>query len=366
MAFPRRVATLLQAHFGGRPTLLRGRCARLLVLASAQLYSTYVDKRLYLETHPDEKSIENPYNVGATFLATSHNPSSNTCRAFPRPTDHVREQIRTRHPAELCLEYLPDPGTPGDHQLHLTITEQLQVSECENSQVVTAGPLAVQGQPLPFNVARDAVVAAKFYDPLYNDHILIDAWKSVDYSYRNEAQAYQRLGPLQGIVVPRFYGSYTVDIPVPQSALQHHHAQPRPVRLVLYEYINGTQLSSAETRLFSTKQRQDIMQKVLNSFSKMRQLGVYHLDFHPGNIVVLSAERGQEADIRCIDFGHSKISDPSYLKPTLDPESRESVAEYWRDEDLCDCMLDFSPLIDWPWNEWLENEYVGPKAGARL
>lgn len=165
MAFSRPIATLLQTHFGGRPTLLPGRCARLLVPASSQLYSTFVDKRLYLETHPDEKNIENPYNVGATFLATSHNPSSNTCRAFPRPTDHLRERIRTRHPAELCLEYLPDPGTPGDRQLHLTITEQLQVGECENSQVVTARPLAVQGQPLPFNVARDAVVAAKFYDP---------------------------------------------------------------------------------------------------------------------------------------------------------------------------------------------------------
>ncbi|PMB66366.1 hypothetical protein BM221_007353 [Beauveria bassiana] len=94
----------------------------------------WTNASLYLETHPDEKSIENPYNVGATILAT------------------------------------------------------------------------------------------------------------------NEARAYQRLGPLQGIVVPRFYGSYTVDIPVPQSALQHHHAQPRPVRLVLYEYINGTQLSSAEAR----------------------------------------------------------------------------------------------------------------------
>ncbi|KAM3541025.1 hypothetical protein ARSEF1564_006065 [Beauveria bassiana] len=301
----------------------------------------WTNASFYLETHPDEKSIENPYNVGATFLATSHYPSSNTCRPFPRPTDYLRERIRTRHPAELCLEYLPDPGMrPGDRQLHLTITEQLQVSECENSQVVTVRPLAVQGQPLPFNVARDAVVAAKFYDPLYNDHILIDAWKSVDYSYRNEAQAYQRLGPLQGIVVPRFYGSYTVDIPVPQSALQHHHAQPRPAG-------PASSLSSAEARLFSTKQRQAIMQKVLSSFSKMRQLGVYHLDFHPGNIVVLSAEQGQEADIQY-------------------PESRESVAEYWQDEDLCDCMLNFSPLIDWPWNEWLENEYVGPEAGARL
>ncbi|KAM3523731.1 hypothetical protein NHJ13051_004919 [Beauveria bassiana] len=264
----------------------------------------WTNASLYLETHPDEKSIENPYNVGATFLATSHNPSSNTSRAFPRPTDHVQERIRTRHPAELCLEYLPDPGMrPGNRQLHLTITEQLQVSECENSQVVTTRPLAVQGQPLPFNVARDAVVAAKFYDPLYNDHILIDAWKSVDYSYRNDAQAYQRLGPLQGIVVPRFYGSYTVDIPVPQSALQHHHAQPRPAG-------PASSLSSAEARLFSTKQHQAIMQKVLNSFSKMRQLGVYHLDFHPGNIVVLSAEQGQEADIQY-------------------PESRESMAKYW-------------------------------------
>ncbi|KAK8143725.1 hypothetical protein G3M48_006829 [Beauveria asiatica] len=204
------------------------------VPAASQLYSTYVDKRLYLDTHPDQKNIKNPYGVGATLLATSHTPSSNTCRPFPRPTDDVRERIRTRHPAELCLEYLPDRGTPGDRQLHLTITEQLQVSECENSQVVTARPLAVQGQPLPFNVARDGVVAAKFYDPLYNDHILIDAWKSVDYSYRNEAQAYQRLEPLQGVVVPCFYGSYTVDIPVPQVALQHHHhhAQPAgPVRV---------------------------------------------------------------------------------------------------------------------------------------
>lgn len=210
------------------------------------------------------------------------------------------------------------------------------------------------------------MVAAKFYDPLYNDHILIDAWASADYSYRNEAQAYQRLKPLQGVVVPRFYGSYTVDMPVPQVALQHHHAQSRPVRLVLYEYVDGTQLSSAEARLFSTKQRQAIMQKVLNSFSKMRQLGVYHCDFHPGNIIVLSAKEGQEADIRCIDLGHSKLSDPSYGMPTLDAESRETVAEYCQDEDLCDCVLDFSPLIDWPWNDWLDKKYVGPKAGARL
>jgi hypothetical protein len=307
MAFPRRITTSLQAHFGCQPALVPSRHSKPRVPASSQPYRTYVDKRLYLDTHPDEKNIENPYDVGATFLATSHTASSNTCRPFPRPTDHVRQRVRTRHPAELCQEYLPDPGTPCDRQLHLIITEQLQVSECENSQVVIARPRAVKGQPLPFNVARDSVIAAKFYDPLYNDHILIDAWASADYSYRNEALAYQRLKPLQGVVVPCFYGSYTVDIPVPQVALQHHHAQSRPVRLVLYEYVDGIELSSAEARLFSTKQRQAIMQKVLNSFSKMRQLGVYHSDFHLGNIIVLSAEEGQEADIRCIDFGHSSF-----------------------------------------------------------
>ncbi|KAF1730416.1 hypothetical protein CRV24_009879 [Beauveria bassiana] len=305
-----------------------------------------------------------------TFTQTKRTLRTRTTSAlhsWPRLTTRRQTRAELSRALRTTFENESEPGTLLSCAYNTCQTLARRATGSFILQLLNSSrPLAVQGQPLPFSVTRDAVVAAKFYDPLYNDHILIDAWKSVDYSYRNEAQAYQRLRPLQGVVVPRFYGSYTVDMPVPQAALQHHHAQPRPVRLVLYEYINGTQLSSAEGRLYSTKQRQAIMQKVLNSFSKMRQLGVYHLDFHPGNIVVLSAEQGQEADIRCIDFGHSKLSDPSDLKPTLDPESRESVTEYWRDEDLCDCMLDFSPLIDWPWNEWLENEYVGPKAGARL
>jgi hypothetical protein len=111
---------------------------------------------------------------------------------------------------------------------------------------------------------------------------------------------------------------------------------------------------------YSTKQRQAIMSAVLDADSLMWQQDVSHGNIHPRNIIVVAAEEGEPAAIRVIDFDMARCgirAKRGYI-PSTQLEPRSAVVERWLDKDLVDRMLHFDWLIDWPWNEWLVNEYA--------
>lgn len=168
--------------------------------------------------------------------------------------------------------------------------------------------------------------------------------------------AYHHLQPVYGVLVPRFLGPYSVNIPIPGNI-----PGSRPVRCILYEYVAGTALHDTEIEDYSTSQRQAIMSAILDAHSILWQMDVSHRDVHPRNVIIVSAVEGQKADIRLIDFNMARCGQRAQRRghvPSMELEPRSAIVNRWRDEDMRNWMLDFVWLVDWPWNEWLENEYA--------
>ncbi|KAL2005427.1 hypothetical protein VTN00DRAFT_2638 [Thermoascus crustaceus] len=80
---------------------------------------------------------------------------------------------------------------------------------------------------------------AKFYDPLYFDHVQDDAdpFLCVDRAYTHEAAAYEMLKPLQRTIIPRYYGSFTLELSIPNKEAI------RSVRFILLELVVGIDMT---------------------------------------------------------------------------------------------------------------------------
>lgn len=243
----------------------------------------------------------------------------------------------------------------------LEVKQQIRVGDLVGSQLVQVKIMDRRGEAatseLPDPTGSTAIVA-KLYDPLYSDWEdgRPDPFQSSDDTFAAETKAYLQLKQVYGSLVPCFFGSYSVEVPVPGDNTIH----TRPVRAILYEYINRSPLDEIDANNYSTSQRKAIMTAVLNAYSILMQMGVAPLDFHPRNIILVSAKEGETTEIRLIDFGMAwsgkRMERGGYIpKPELEP--RDDIVEHWYDKTMRDSMRDFAWLVDWSWNEWLENEY---------
>ena len=322
--------------------------------------STYGQYSSYLTKHPDEQKPLIPYQPGCILNAQAYAP--------PQPPDYHytwthgqrKKDIAERYPLQLCLENPSAAGTLGNESLQLEIGQPIRVEDLANSQIAQVAVLDRETHgsesmlPAP---ADGTTIAAKFYDPLYYDfdESQADPFANCDAAFAHEANPYHHLRQVYGVIVPRFYGSYSADIPLPSSP-----SRTRPVRTILYEHVAGTVLGNVEREDYSTSQRQAIMSAVMDCHSILWQLDVVHGDLHPRNIIVVSAKEGERAEVRLIDLNMASVglrAEYNGHVPTTRLEARSAIVERWFDEDLRDMMLDFEWLVDWNWTEWLQNEY---------
>ena len=56
----------------------------------------------------------------------------------------------------------------------------------------------------------DVQLVAKIYDPLYFNHDDTDPFYCVDNAYSHETAAYRKLSDLQGGILPKYFGSFTI------------------------------------------------------------------------------------------------------------------------------------------------------------
>lgn len=129
----------------------------------------------------------------------------------------------------------------------LTITEPIATGHDRGAQVafVRITPAKDAGKP-PFEAT------AKIFDPMcypfetqeFPSHPDLDLSHNADREYSREASAlsYATQVGLAGGFVPMYYGSWTFNLDVPESQAT------RPVRLVLYEQIHGTNLHNLHRR----------------------------------------------------------------------------------------------------------------------
>lgn len=355
----------------------------------------------YLNHYPDECKPPIPYEVGSQLTAVAFDPPKGLLKDpedwFIQAKGQVREDLQNLSPLRACLQHPPAEGILGALSVQLRILEHIRVSDLKNSQILKVEASMVGDAPSPDSSHRysngapvtppqsGTIVAAKLYDPLYVD--LDDCWPdpfhNCDAALSLETEAYRNyLRPLYGTYVPHFYGSYTINVPVPHDTqfwlsnfekdqMEGPRTRTRPVRAILYEYIPGISLDSAmEDQIFNQLQRKEIMRALITADSKMRQLDVLiERDFMPRNVVVTSAEEGQPADIRLIDFGAAQCGIRRQREahaPTTDPEPISEIIERWRDYDdskweaPSDLRYPFLDLVDWEWDKWLRHEYLLP------
>lgn len=317
----------------------------------------------YLRKHPGERKPALPYDPGLVLEAQACAPPPPPPPPFFGTTakGQVEHDIEHLPPLEACLRHPPPGGSLRHERVRLEVKRQVRVRDLVSAQLMQVRILDRRGRKAQSELpdpANSTAIVAKLYDPLYSDweNGRLDPFQSSDHAFAAETKAYLHLKQVYGSLVPRYFGSYSVEVPVPGDNTIH----TRPVRAILYEYISGSPLDEIEADNYSTSQRKAIMTAVINAYSILTQMDVAPLDFHPRNIILVSANEGEKAEVRLIDFGMAwsgeRMERDGYVpKPELEP--RVDIVEHWYDKTMRDSMRDFAWLVDWPWNEWLVEEY---------
>ena len=285
---------------------------------------------------------EFPYLTGRHLSLRSHQPPPpTTISVYLNPkTAHERESL---HPLARCLRHPPLPGKDGQVTAKLQIIRPIRAGDNHNAQLIAVRVQSSSSDNLP----RETDLVAKIYDPLYFDHEQDDAdpLLCVDRDYSHETAAYTALSTLQGGVIPKYFGSFSIKI-------RHKPTAYRFVRLILIEFISGRSMRELETANLSMPIRQTIMKAVIDAETLMYTHNILHMDMRPANIIVC-----RDAEVRrvvIIDFGRCCIGRhplPQLHQKYL-PGTRISPLLRWNEP-----MGLLGSWVDWKWRPWLEIVY---------
>ena len=235
-----------------------------------------------------------PYLLGKCLTIRSHEPPAPTTgrRTYNPETARERE---TLHPLIRCQRHPPLPGKDGQVMAEVEIIRPIRAGDKYSTQLV-----AVRVKSSCDKLPKDIDVVAKIYDPLYFDHDQDDAdpFPYLDHDYSHEAAAYKALAELQGGIIPKFFGSFSIRIPVDTTAF-------RSVRLILIEFIPGHSIQQLGSANLSQPLRQTIMKEVINAESLIYTNNVLHQDMRPSNVLICGVPELKRIVI--IDFGHTVL-----------------------------------------------------------
>ncbi|WEW61550.1 hypothetical protein PRK78_007040 [Emydomyces testavorans] len=300
-----------------------------------------------------------PYVRSRCFTVHEHTP--------PYPPPPIPTKLTQREKTErIRLSLLqrsilhpPQGGSLGTSTVEFEISYALQAGEEHRSQVLAVNILKTSSDCLKKNVTR---AVAKVYDPLYYDHTNCrDPFSATDLSYATEAAVYNRLADLQGTVIPAYYGSYSLELPVDQSTT-------RTVRLILMEFIQGYSMQELEPAKFLQSERKRIMKLVIDGESAIYTRDICLMDKHPRNVMVVQSCDASQSVSRIvhIDFEKSSLSRMwkapicSYAAPNFLPGTFISPLLRWHES--WDVQKNFQAWIDWDYQSWLEEEYAHTKS----
>ncbi|KFX93744.1 hypothetical protein O988_06632 [Pseudogymnoascus sp. VKM F-3808] len=294
---------------------------------------------------------EIPYTVGSCFQARPHSPkppNNDNFPGFEYDYDHETEKY-TVDPFHRCLLHPPSPGKIESGAMKFKIIDWVQAGDPNDTQVV-----AVRVLSSTVELPTDVNILAKIYDPLYFNHIQdVDIFRYTDFCYRRETAAYKQLDDLQGGVIPKYYGSFTI-------TLSHTGETSRDVRLVLLEIVPGPSMDKLDPSSFKQSERQEIMKAVVDSERAVHAHKVVHRDIHPRNILLPLKQQRHDRRAVIVDFGisfvKSDLDDKTYLTGLSPPPKLFNCID---PED------NFWEWVDWDWDAWI-NEQYGHIKGSSL
>ncbi|PWY82089.1 hypothetical protein BO70DRAFT_387225 [Aspergillus heteromorphus CBS 117.55] len=296
-----------------------------------------------------------PYTKGQNFSILSH--------VAPPPTPVTygcclngpagREEQSHLTPVARCLQNPPLPGSPGSSRIDLTVVDPFRVGDGHNAQVFAA---KVQNNPQAPD-GESKVLVAKVFDPLYqdDDEGYLNPFLCMNKYYTHEVHAYSILSEFQGGLIPRFYGSYTLDLPVSESAV-------RVVRLILIEYIPGLSMLQLKPEDFSQPCRQQIMKYIIDFESLAWKYDVGLTDLSPRNTMLLDFNCHSQRKVVFLDFASAifgrRLDGPITGPPNLFLGQYISPRLRWNR----DLAWPFNDWIDWELVPWIEREYAHEEA----
>jgi hypothetical protein len=300
-------------------------------------------------TMRDQNCQAFPYGIGNKLVIRSHHPPPPIPRELPKRPSLAN--CDKSMPAILrCLQNPPLLGSDGNDLSIIKIIEELHVGYGKRAQLVVA---KVVESPESLCLPVNQNMFAKIYDLLYYGDTLSeeDPFFGVDYDYTHECAAYRHLSDVQGSIIPRYFGSFTLTVPVYECS--------RVVRLILIEQIDGLFMDRLDPRKYSREERQEIMKQIINGESSVYTKNVSHEDLRPQNVIIESGDI-RTCRVVLVDLGksvigrsrnpHDKKEEQRYLPGTaISPLLRWNV-HYCR-------QTYFNEWINWPWQSWLENQY---------
>lgn len=282
------------------------------------------------------------------------------------PREHIPDaELETLTQTALVLSHPPLEATtvPSDTELlsdtaELTITSNISVG-CGGGPQVVVCTVAKDGEP-PFEAV------AKIFDPLYYrfSHSIAsrprDVAAEADKDYATEATAYEHIASSgrAGKATPAYYGSWTFKLPILSGSVQ----QMRPVRLVLIEHLQGSNLrglrirNSADFRdgndavHFSEEYRLEVLAQAMDAYVRVLHCGVEQNDFAARNVILRSHGTSNTSNVTGTSIPRVALVDYNTAivhKCTLEGESME--------ENLA---LPVNPL-QWFWKQSLSGDFLG-------
>lgn len=258
------------------------------------------------------------------FGDTFHPPS-----AQPNLTD---EYLYSLTQSEMVIANPPLETTPADAHFdfgtaRMTIDSPIAIGGARGAQVVACTVVPNKQGKKPFKAV------AKIYDALYYSFCIsmvscpTDTVWEADADYSREAAAYERLDEfgLTGGFAPRYFGSWTFDLPITSKGVSHS----RPIRMVLIEHLSGPTVRSTlaknngdrdadlDSSHYPEGYRLEILAQALDGFVRQNHAGVHQMDFASRNVMLVERPDGEDGPVQVdnlplprvvlVDYNHAVV-----------------------------------------------------------
>lgn len=132
-----------------------------------------------------------------------------------------------------------------------------------------------------------------------------------DKMYRAEKSVYDRLGDIQGKMIPRFFGAVEMDVTPEGIALNEQQQRLLQVKGILLEYIPGFSLSKLAENV-PPEACQGIVDQGIQIVYALNDHEVLNRDVRPDNFIVRMIKSSDEVgaaeyQVVMIDFGQSRL-----------------------------------------------------------
>lgn len=299
------------------------------------------------------KKPELPYVVGNCLKARPRTPQPPDNDNFPGckfkcGDERERHEMNTVDPFHRCLLHPPWPGKTEAGVVEFKVVDWVRAGDPNTAQVVVVRILNST-----LDLPTDIDILAKVYDPLYNNHLQpnADIFRYTDLCYRRESAAYKHLADLQGNIIPKYYGSFTLSLPGDGNI-------SRDVRLILLEIVPGQSMDRLDPSSLIQTERQEIMKAVVDSERAVYAHGVINRDIYPRNILLPPDPSDRDCRAIIVDFGISAIISNKRMVHPLPGNTPTAPPFHCLDD------YNFWEWVDWDWDAWINEEYRDTKGSS--